>query len=45
MCTYDEDVTSNLAEDGSLTIFAPDATWKKKTLPSFFVLELQKPIS
>lgn len=44
MCTYDEDVTSNLAEDGSLTIFDPDATWKKKTLTSFSAQELQKPI-
>ena len=44
MCTYDEDVTSNLAEDGSLTIFDPDSTWKKKTLTSFSAQELQKPI-
>ena len=37
-------MTSNLAEDGSLTIFDPDATWKKKTLTSFSAQELQKPI-
>ena len=44
MCTYDEDVADNLAEDGSLTIFDPDATWKKKTITSFSAQELQKPI-
>ena len=44
MCTYDEDVDSNRSPDGSLTIFDPDATWKKKTLYNFTARELQQPI-
>ena len=44
LCTYDEDVKSNCNPDGSLTIFDPDATWKKKTINNFTAKELQKPI-
>ena len=44
MCSYDEDVDSNLSPDGSLTIFDHDATWKKKTLYNFTARELQQPI-
>lgn len=44
MCCYDETVESNLNEDGSLTIFDPDSTWKKKTLTNFCARELQVPI-
>ena len=35
---------SNKNPDGSLTIFDPDATWKKKTITDFHVRELQEPI-
>ena len=44
LCTYDETVESNQNPDGSLTIFDPDATWKKKTINNFTARELQKPI-
>ena len=44
LCTYDEDIDSNRNPDGSLTIFDPDATWKKKTIYSFTARELQQPI-
>ena len=44
MCTYDEDVDSNRNEDGSLTIFDPDATWKKKTISDFTAKPLQVPV-
>ena len=44
LCTYDEDVKSNCNPDGSLTIFDPDATWKKKTINNCTAKELQKPI-
>lgn len=41
LCTYDEDVKSNCNPDGSLTIFDPDATWKKKTINNFTAKELR----
>lgn len=44
LCTYDEDVDSNRNPDGSLTIFDPDATWKKKTIHNFVAKPLQVPI-
>ena len=44
LCTYDEDVDSNRNPDGSLTIFDPDATWKKKTIHNFVAKSLQVPI-
>jgi len=44
LCLHDEDVESNRGRDGSLTIFDPDATWKKKNLTDFTVRELQVPI-
>ena len=44
LCTYDEDVDSNRNPDGSLTIFDPDATWKKKTIRNFVAKPLQVPI-
>ena len=44
LCVWDEDVESNKNPDGSLTIFDPDATWKKKTITGFTARELQRPI-
>ncbi len=41
MCTHDEDVEDNLNEDGSLTIFDPDVTWKTKTIKDFTARPLQ----
>ena len=35
---------SNRNPDGSLTIFDPDATWKKKTIHNFVAKPLQVPI-
>ena len=44
LCCYDEDVDSNRNNDGSLTIFDPDATWKDKKLTEFTARELQVPV-
>ena len=44
LCTHDESLEDNLAADGSLTLFDPDATWKKKTITDFTARELQVPI-
>lgn len=44
LCTYDETVEDNLNPDGSLTIFDPDATWKKKSISNFTAKELQVPV-
>ena len=44
LCTHDESLEDNLAPDGSLTLFDPDATWKKKTITDFTARELQVPI-
>jgi nicotinate phosphoribosyltransferase len=44
MCVYDETVESNLNPDGSLTIFDPDAVWKKKTITNFTAKPLQVPV-
>ena len=44
LCCYDEDVEQNLNPDGSLTIFDPEATWKKKTITNFTAKKLQEPI-
>ncbi len=44
LCTHDESLEDNLAADGSLTLFDPDATWKKKTIGDFTARELQVPI-
>ena len=41
MCTYDETLEDNLNEDGSLTIFDPDVTWKTKTISDFTARPLQ----
>lgn len=40
LCTYDEKID----EDEPLTLFDPDATWKKKTLTGFRAVELMVPI-
>ncbi len=44
LCTHDESLEDSLAPDGTLTLFDPDATWKKKTISDFTAHELQVPI-
>ena len=44
LCTHDESLEDSLAPDGTLTLFDPDATWKRKTISDFTARELQVPI-
>lgn len=44
ICIYDEKISDMLNEDGSLELFDPDFTWKRKRVTDFTAKELQIPI-